>query len=113
MTSGARPAGSRKLAINRLRERRPLDSGGRRPVPGAGTRSRSSKGARCTFLYRGEADEVLLVHRIFGLPERIPLRRLADTDLWYVVVELPERVADRVPAGGASAASTASGSTTR
>ncbi len=48
------------------------------------------EGARCTFLYRGEADEVHLVHRIFGLPERIPLRRLHGTDLWYAVVELPE-----------------------
>ncbi len=47
------------------------------------------EGARCTFLYRGEADEVFLVHRIFGLPDRMPLRRLHGTDLWYVVLELP------------------------
>jgi enterochelin esterase family protein len=31
------------------------------------------------------------VHRTVGLPERIGLRRLRGTDLWYVVVELPER----------------------
>ena len=37
-----------------------------------------------------EADEVHLVQRIVGLPDRIPLRRLWGTDLWYVVVELPE-----------------------
>jgi len=37
-----------------------------------------------------EAGAVHLVHRIFGLPERIPLRRLRGTDLWYVVLELPE-----------------------
>jgi enterochelin esterase-like enzyme len=49
------------------------------------------EGLRCTFLYRGEADEVHLVHRTVGLPERIALRRLHDADLWYVVVELPER----------------------
>ena len=49
------------------------------------------EGARCTFLFRGEADEVLLVHRIFGLPGRIPLRRVAGTDLWYLVLELPDR----------------------
>jgi enterochelin esterase-like enzyme len=48
------------------------------------------EGARCTFLYRGEADEVHLIHRTVGLPERILLRRLRGTDLWYVVVELPE-----------------------
>jgi enterochelin esterase family protein len=48
------------------------------------------EGSRCTFLYRGEADGVRLVHRIFGLPERIPLRPLRGTDLWYLVLELPE-----------------------
>ena len=43
---------SRKLAINRLRERRPLDAGtvdrflARNEVP-------IVEGARCTFLYRG------------------------------------------------------------
>jgi enterochelin esterase family protein len=86
----AAPPAQRKLAINRLRERRNLDAGAidrflaRHDVP-------IVEGARCTFLYRGEADEVALVHRVVGLPERIPLRRLADTDLWYVVVELPEQ----------------------
>jgi enterochelin esterase-like enzyme len=80
---------SRKLAINRLRERRPLD-----PVVVDRFLARQDvpivEGGRCTFLYRGEVDEVRLIHRIFGLPERIPLRRLPGTDLWYVVVELPE-----------------------
>jgi enterochelin esterase-like enzyme len=47
------------------------------------------EGSRCTFLYRGEADEVHLVQRVVGLPERVPLRRLRGTDLWYVVLELP------------------------
>ena len=79
----------RKLAINRLRDRRPLDSAAvdrflaRHEVP-------IVEGARCTFLYRGEADEVFLVHRIFGLPDHLPLRRLRGTDLWYAVLELPE-----------------------
>jgi enterochelin esterase-like enzyme len=83
------PGGPRKLAINRLRERRPLDSAAvdrflaRREVP-------IVEGARCTFLYRGEADEVFLVHRIFGLPDHLPLRRLRGTDLWYAVLELPD-----------------------
>ena len=78
-----------KLAINRLRERRPLDAAAvdrflaRHEVPVV-------EGARCTFLYRGEADEVFLIHRIFGLPDHLPLRRLRGTDLWYAVLELPE-----------------------
>ena len=78
-----------KLAINRLRERRPLDAAAvdrflaRFGVP-------IVEGARCTFLYRGEADEVFLIHRIFGLPDHLPLRRVRGTDLWYVVLELPE-----------------------
>ena len=79
---------SRKLAINRLRERRPLDSGtvdrflGRYDVP-------IVEGPRCTFLFRGEADEVFVVHRIVGLPDHVAMRRLRGTDLWYVVLELP------------------------
>ncbi len=83
------PAVSRRLAINRLRERRPLEPAAidrflaRYDVP-------IVEGGRCTFLYRGGADEVHLVHRTLGLPERIALRRLHGTDLWYVVVELPE-----------------------
>ena len=90
MTSLVTPSPQRKLAINRLRERRSLDAAAidrflaRHQVP-------IVEGARCTFLYRGDADEVALVHRTVGLPERIPLRRLADTDLWYIVVELPEQ----------------------
>ena len=88
-TAGPLTAVSRKLAINRLRDRRPLDPAtvdrflARNEVP-------IVEGARCTFLYRGEADEVFLVHRIFGLPDHMPLRRLHGTDLWYVVLELPE-----------------------
>ena len=89
MTAPVAPPVSRKLAINRLRERRPLDAAvvdrflARFEVP-------IVEGARCTFLYRGEADEVFLIHRIFGLPDHLPLRRVRGTDLWYVVLELPE-----------------------
>jgi enterochelin esterase-like enzyme len=89
VTTGSGLVAGRKLAINRLRERRPLEPAvverflARHEVP-------IVEGARCTFLYRGEADGVRLVHRIFGLPERIPLRRLRGTDLWYLVLELPD-----------------------
>ena len=90
LTTISRPApAGRKLAINRLRERGPVEPAAvdrflaRHEVP-------IVEGARCTFLYRGEASEVHLVHQIFGLPRRIPLRRLRGTDLWYVVLELPD-----------------------
>ena len=89
MTVPTRSRTSHKLAINRLRERRPLE-----PVMIdrflARNRVPIVEGARCTFLYRGEADEVFLVHRVFGLPDHLALRRLRGTDLWYVVLELPE-----------------------
>jgi enterochelin esterase family protein len=83
------PKRARKLAINRLRDRPPVDAAAvdrflaRHEVP-------IVEGSRCTFLFRGEADGVLLVQRILGLPEQIPLRRLPGTDLWYLVLELPE-----------------------
>ena len=79
---------SRKLAINRLKERQPLDGAAvdrfveRHQFP-------LIEGDRATFAFRGHADEVLLRHWIVGLPSAIPLRRLHDTDLWYVVLELP------------------------
>jgi enterochelin esterase-like enzyme len=78
----------RKLAINRLKERAPVDSTAidrfltRNEVP-------IVEGTRCTFLYRGEADEVFLVQRIVGLPDRMPMRKLWGSDLWYLVLELP------------------------
>ena len=78
-----------RLAINRLKDRKPLDHAaidrflGRHEVP-------IVEGDRCTFLFRGEADEVHLVQRILGLPSRLPLRRLWGTDLWYLVLEFPE-----------------------
>ena len=78
---------SRRLAINRLRDRRPDAAAverflARHEVP-------IVEGDRCTFLWRGEADAVHLVQRIVGLPDRLPLRRVWGTDLWYLVLELP------------------------
>jgi enterochelin esterase-like enzyme len=77
-----------RLAINRLREATADAAAVDRflaehPVPVV-------EGRRCTFLFRGEADEVWVTHRITGLPDRLPLRRLRGTDLWWVVLELPE-----------------------
>jgi enterochelin esterase-like enzyme len=88
MAVTSRPA-SGKLAINRLRDRRPL-----LPVMIDRFLARHEipivEGSRCTFLYRGEADEVFIVHRTFGLPDRLPLRRLRGTDLWHATLELPD-----------------------
>jgi enterochelin esterase family protein len=85
----SRHAGPGRLAINRLRTARPLDAAAvdrflaRHEVPVV-------EGPRCTFLWRGEADEAWICQRIVGLPDRIPMRRLHGTDLWYLVLELPE-----------------------
>ena len=82
-------ASTRRLAINRLKERGALDAAvvdrflQRYPPP-------IVEGRRCTFLFRGEADEVWVRHRVTGLPDPLPLRRLRGVDLWSVVLELPE-----------------------
>jgi enterochelin esterase family protein len=89
MTATAAQAGPGRLAINRLQASRPLDAStvGRflegRDVP-------LVEGLWCTFLWRGEADEAWICQRIVGLPDRIPMRRLDGTDLWYLPLELPE-----------------------
>ena len=82
-------AGPRRLAINQLKDQKPLDAAAvdeflsHHDVP-------IVEGSRCTFLFRGEADEVHLAQRIVGLADLLPLRRLWGTDLWYLVLELPE-----------------------
>ncbi len=81
-------AAGRDLAIDALRRTRPLDDEAidtfltDRAVP-------IVENEMCTFLYRGDADEVGVVHRVVGLPEPIEMRRIRDTDLWFTVVELP------------------------
>src|SRR5689334_13184572 len=78
-----------KLAINRLLERKPLDAATidrfleRHAVP-------VIEGPRATFLWRGHADEVAVRHRVVGLADPLPLRRVRDTDLWYVTTDIPE-----------------------
>ena len=78
----------RKLAINRLIDRRPLDSA-------AIDRFLERHGApiveddRATFLWRGEADQVMVRHRVIGWADPLPLRRIHETDLWYITAELP------------------------
>lgn len=48
------------------------------------------EGERCTVVFRGEAQEVRLRHWIYGLPTAEPFERIAGTDLWYHLLELPE-----------------------
>ena len=78
----------RKLAVNRLREQPNLDHAAvdrfleDNDVP-------IIEGDRATFVYRGEAEDVCLAHRVLGVHPDLPLRRLENTDLWYVVLELP------------------------
>ena len=89
MTTAGTRSGTGMLAINRLKSTKPLDAEavdrflGRHEIP-------IVEGDRCTFLWRGEADEAWVCQRIVGLPDRIPLRRLHGTDLWQLVLELPE-----------------------
>jgi enterochelin esterase family protein len=78
-----------RLAINRLKAMKPLDPG----AVDAFVHSQQMpivEGAHCTFVWRGEADEAWICQRIVGLPDRIPMRRLPRSDLWYLVLELPE-----------------------
>jgi enterochelin esterase-like enzyme len=79
----------RKLAINRLIARHPLD---KQIIDRFVERHGAPivEGDRATFLWRGEADEVMVRHRVVGLRDPLPLRRIRDTDLWYVTIEMPE-----------------------
>ena len=82
-------AGDPALAINRLRHQTGIDGAtvdrflARHEAPVV-------EGRFCTFLYRGEADTVRLTQRIMDLPDKLPMRRLPGTDLWYVILEMPE-----------------------
>ena len=47
------------------------------------------EGPSVTFLWRGEADQVLLRHFVYGLPTAQAFHRVGGTSLWYFVLELP------------------------
>ncbi len=49
------------------------------------------EGRRVTFVFRGQADQVNLRHFIYGLPSSQPFKPVAETDLWTLTLELPER----------------------
>jgi len=48
------------------------------------------EGSKVTFLFRGQADEVRLRHWIYGLTTAERLHRIPGSDLWWLVMELPE-----------------------
>ena len=81
-------SGTSRVAINRLLQSGPVDEAmvdqflAGREVP-------IVEGRHCTFVFRGEADEVYLAQRILGLPGRLPMRRVAQTTLWYLVLKVP------------------------
>lgn len=85
----SRSAQRRKLAVNRLRDRRPLDEAAIDRFLARQQQVPIVEGAKCTFLYRGEADEVHVRHRIVNQPQRVPMRRLGSTSLRYATIELP------------------------
>ena len=82
------PATPGRLAVNRLRERLPVDPAALdRFVARHG--SPIVEGERATFLFRGDADEVRVRHRVVGLPDPLEMRRLPGTDLWAATTDLP------------------------
>ena len=48
-------------------------------------------GNTATFFFSGPADSVLLQHWIHGLQQEQGFRRLPDTELWYLPLEIPPR----------------------
>ena len=82
-------SGTNRLAINQLQQQDPVDEAAvdrflaTHEVP-------IVEGRHCTFLFRGEADEVHLWQRILGLPNRLPMRQIPATSLWYIVLKVPE-----------------------
>ena len=94
---GSGGARQRRLAINRLRLR--LDRLVADGSPVGDTLDRFFtrhdfpivEGLKVTFATRvaDPVEGVWLRHRVNGLPGDLALRRVAGTDLWYVVVEIP------------------------
>ncbi len=79
-----------RLAIRRLLDRDPIDTGAvdaflhEHEFP-------LVEGPSITFAWRGEADAVQLRHFIYGLPSSQPFERVPGTDLWHLTIDLPDR----------------------
>lgn len=57
----------------------------------AGHRFPLIEGRNVTFVYRGQAEHVELVHWIYGLQSSMAFHRVEGSDLWYLNMELPPR----------------------
>jgi enterochelin esterase-like enzyme len=75
------------LAIHELEQRHP--DGAKVDAWMAGRRFPVVEGESITFVFRGEADGVTLRHWIYGLESTSALHRIPNTDLWYLVAEVP------------------------
>ena len=80
-----------RLAIDELREREDEVRAADVDAFLAARTSPIIEADRATFLFRGDADRVLVRHRVVGLPDPIEMQRLGSTRLWYAVVNLPPR----------------------
>lgn len=49
------------------------------------------EGLHATFVWRGKADAVRLRHWVFGLASEQHFKCIDDTDLWFLVLDLPKR----------------------
>src|SRR4051812_36190427 len=49
------------------------------------------EGSKVTFCFRGNAEAVHLKSWVYGLPNSQDLRRIADTDLWHLTLDIPPR----------------------
>ena len=49
------------------------------------------EGPTVTVVWRGEAEAVNMRHWVFGLESSQALARIQDTDLWYLVIDIPPR----------------------
>jgi len=89
MKGGLQEVSGARLAIRQLERERPLTPArieaflGEHSFP-------LVEDTSVTFVYRGEATAVNLRHWIFGLPSSQAFHRIPGTDLWYLIVELPE-----------------------
>ncbi|GAB4141093.1 MAG: hypothetical protein Fur0037_07810 [Planctomycetota bacterium] len=47
------------------------------------------EGRSVTFLFLGDADEVVLHHWVHGLPQALPFRALSGREVWVLQIDLP------------------------
>lgn len=76
-------------AIQRLIDKHDLNSGDLDHFVGQQTFP-IIDGPTATFVWRGHADHVRIIHWIYSIPPRIPFHRVRHTDLWYLTIDLPE-----------------------